>query len=41
MCIRQVELLTAIEAHRVRALFDREHAADVAVPTAKHKLDDT
>ena len=36
--VRQIELAPAIEADLVRSLFDREHAAEVTVATAKKPI---
>jgi hypothetical protein len=40
MSMRQIEFPSTVEANLVRALFDREHAAEVTMPAAKHKLED-
>ena len=37
--VRQVEFSSTVEANFVRALFDREHAAEVSVPAAKDELE--
>jgi hypothetical protein len=37
--IRQVEFPTTVEADLIRAMFDREHTADVPVPAAEGKLE--
>ena len=38
--VRQVEFPSAVEANAVRAVFDREHTAEVAVAASKNKLED-
>ena len=40
MSMRQVEFPSTVEADLVRAVFDREHTAEVTVPAAKNKLED-
>jgi hypothetical protein len=39
--MRQIEFASTVEANLVRAVFDREHAAEVTMPAAKNKLEDT
>jgi len=39
VCIGQVEFPTTVEADLIRAMFDREHTADVPVPAAEGKLE--
>ena len=41
MRVRQVEFPSTVEADLVGAVFDREHAAQVTVPAAKDKLENT
>lgn len=38
--IRQVEFPSTVEADFVRAMFDREHTAEMTMPAAKNKLED-
>jgi len=39
--MRQVEFRSAVEANFVRAVFDREHPAEMTVTAAENKLEDT
>jgi len=39
VCMRQIEFPTAVEAHLVGAVLDREHAAEVAVAAAEYELE--
>jgi hypothetical protein len=39
MRVRQIELLSTVEAHPVSPLFDGEDAAEVTVPAAEDKLE--
>ena len=39
--VRQVEFSSTVKAHPVRAVFDREHTAEVTVAASKNKLEDT
>jgi hypothetical protein len=40
VCMRQIEFPATVEANLVRAVFDREHTAEVTMPAAKNKLED-
>jgi hypothetical protein len=37
--MRQIEFLSTVEANLVRAVFDREHTAEVTVAASKNKLE--
>lgn len=39
MRVRQIELLSTVEADPVRPVFDGEHAAEVTVPAPKNELE--
>jgi len=39
--VRQVEFPSTVEANLIRAVFDREHTAEVTVAASKNKLEDT
>jgi hypothetical protein len=39
--VGQIEFPATVKANFIRAVFDREHAAEVAVPAAKEKLKDS
>jgi hypothetical protein len=36
----QIEFLSTVEANLVRAVFDREHPAEVTMPATKKKLEE-
>jgi len=38
--VGQIEFPAAVEANFIRAVFDREHAAEVTVPASKEELKD-